>query len=168
VQERLPGATITDPGAEAIVAMNDRVAGNSPTGRMFHHQLRLPPTDGLLEQYDARSRRLLDRIKELHAGSNPAAFNGDDLVHPDLTVPNLLCNRSGEVTGVVDWNLGVARGDRRFGLVKLLFDLTWASRPRPRTASDRDSARPDRRGRSRHDPGRHPARLLGAPTRSAC
>ncbi|ONI74288.1 hypothetical protein BWI15_13230 [Kribbella sp. ALI-6-A] len=42
-------------------------------------------------------------------------------------MPNVLFNRSGEVTGVVDWNLGVARGDRRFGLVKLMFDLTWAA-----------------------------------------
>jgi hypothetical protein len=90
-------------------------------------QLQLPPADGLLEQYDARSRRLLVRIRELIAGSSTAAFNGDDLVHPDLTVPNVLFDRSGEVTGVVDWNLGVARGDRRFGLVKLLFDLTWAA-----------------------------------------
>jgi aminoglycoside phosphotransferase (APT) family kinase protein len=131
VQEKLPGATIIEPGAEAIdaiVAVNDRFAGllvNRPD--VPPPQLQLPPADGLLEQYDARSRRLLDRIRELDAGANSAAFNGDDLVHPDLTVPNVLFDRSGEVTGVVDWNLGVARGDRRFGLVKLLFDLTWAA-----------------------------------------
>lgn len=52
---------------------------------------------------------------------------GDDLVHLDFTVPNVLFDADGKITGVVDWNNGVARGDRRFALIKLLFDLTWDS-----------------------------------------
>ncbi|ADB33430.1 aminoglycoside phosphotransferase [Kribbella flavida DSM 17836] len=142
VQEKLPGATITEAGAEtvdAIVAMNDRFAGLlADRADVPGPQVRLSPAHGLLEQYGARSSRLLDRIRELDspshggpassgAGAAGLAIDGDDLVHPDLTVPNVLFGRTGAVTGVVDWNLGVARGDRRFGLVKLLFDLTWAA-----------------------------------------
>jgi hypothetical protein len=35
----------------------------------------------------------------------------------------MLYDQSGRVTGIVDWNFGVARGDRHFALVKLRNDL---------------------------------------------
>jgi aminoglycoside phosphotransferase (APT) family kinase protein len=40
-------------------------------------------------------------------------------------VSNVLLDEHGRLTGVIDWNNGAFRGDRRFALVKLLFDLTW-------------------------------------------
>jgi aminoglycoside phosphotransferase (APT) family kinase protein len=61
---------------------------------------------------------------------------GDDLVHVDLTVPNVLFDARERISGVVDWNYGVALGDRWFGVVKLLHNLSFdaatgggASRP---------------------------------------
>lgn len=37
----------------------------------------------------------------------------------------MLFDRTGHVSGVVDWNFGVARGDRRFALIKTRFELAW-------------------------------------------
>jgi aminoglycoside phosphotransferase (APT) family kinase protein len=88
------------------------------------------PRHETLAGYDERSRRMLRLIREAGAGE-PHEMTGDDLVHTDFTVPNVLFDESGNVTGIVDWNFGVARGDRKFGLVKLRFDLTWALRYAP-------------------------------------
>lgn len=33
---------------------------------------------------------------------------------------------AGKISGVVDWNQGIARGDRRFALVGLRSDLEWS------------------------------------------
>jgi aminoglycoside phosphotransferase (APT) family kinase protein len=135
VQERLPGAPAARTNVaviDAMVAMNERFAGllaNRPDVPIPALYLResgpVFPRHEVLAGHSERSRRLLDRIHEVGA-SEPKEMVGDDLVHTDFTVPNLLFDESGEITGVVDWNFGVARGDRRFGLVKLLFDLTWA------------------------------------------
>ncbi|WP_020575918.1 hypothetical protein [Actinopolymorpha alba] len=44
--------------------------------------------------------------------------------NPDYTPPNVLFDNSGQISGIVDWNGGVARGDRCFALVGLRADLT--------------------------------------------
>jgi hypothetical protein len=84
------------------------------------------PRHELLEGYSDRSRKLLGRIREVGAAEHNEMV-GNDLVHPDFTVPNVLFDDTGQISGVVDWNLGVARGDRRWALIKLRFDLTWAA-----------------------------------------
>jgi aminoglycoside phosphotransferase (APT) family kinase protein len=132
VQERLPGRHPERVGAaviDTLVAANDgfahlladrrdvplpvlQLAGAGQAGQ-WHETL---------EQYSSRSRRLLREIER--TGHQSDATAGDDLVHPDLTVSNVLLEGD-RVTGVVDWNDGAFRGDRRFSLVKLLFDLTW-------------------------------------------
>ena len=136
VQERLPGAPPrrTDKAViDTVLAMNERFAGmladrpDVPVPRL-HLQRSGPefPRHETLEGYDDRSRRLLRIIREI--GAAPVhEMTGDDLVHTDYTIPNVLVDESGQITGVVDWNFGVARGDRRFGLVKLRFDLGWAA-----------------------------------------
>jgi aminoglycoside phosphotransferase (APT) family kinase protein len=136
VQERLPGKPIAESDAstiDAILALNDRFAHlladrpDVPTPPLYLRESGDPvPRHEPLEQYGPRSRRLLRRIREVGA-AEIHEMSGDDLVHVDLTVPNILFDESGRLSGVVDWNFGVARGDRRFGLVKLLFDLTWAA-----------------------------------------
>jgi aminoglycoside phosphotransferase (APT) family kinase protein len=139
VQERLPGehATLVDADLiDTLVAANDGFAGMASA----HPDIPIPPLHlarsgpvfprhERLEQYSARSRRLLRRIQSVGNGQ-PNEMDGDDVVHPDFTVPNVLFGGDGQVTGIVDWNGGVARGDRRFALVKLLFDLTWDSAAR--------------------------------------
>jgi aminoglycoside phosphotransferase (APT) family kinase protein len=136
VQERLPGepARRTDVAViEAMLALNERFAGllagrrDVPVPPLYLRQSGPDfPRHETLAGYDDRSRRMLRRILEVGAGE-PHEMTGDDLVHTDFTVPNVLFDESGQVTGVVDWNFGIARGDRRFGLVKLRFDLTWAA-----------------------------------------
>ncbi len=46
-------------------------------------------------------------------------MTGDDLVHTDYSLGNVLWDEGGQISGVVDWNFGVARGDRRFALLGL-------------------------------------------------
>lgn len=135
VQERLPGAPVrhADAGViDALVAMNDRFAGLLADRR----DVEVPPLylrrsgpaywrHESLARYDDRTRQLLDQIRGIGA-AGPHEMLGDDLVHRDYTLGNILFNHAGRVTGVVDWNEGVARGDRRFALAGLLFDLSFS------------------------------------------
>ncbi|MGH3488254.1 MAG: aminoglycoside phosphotransferase family protein [Actinopolymorphaceae bacterium] len=136
VQERLPGSPPrrTDAHAiEAMLAINERFAGllaDRPDVAVPPLCLResgpVFPRHETLADYSDRSRRLLRLIRDVGAAERHE-MAGDDLVHTDFTVPNVLFDDSGQVTGVVDWNFGVARGDRHFALVALRFDLTWAA-----------------------------------------
>ncbi len=131
VQERLPGAppsrvdlamvehlvTIAGRGADLLRGRRDVPAAElyllrSGPGFCLHQPL---------AQYDDRTRRLLDVIRRIGTAS-PHRMAGDDLVHLDFHAGNVLVDRTGAVTGVVDWD-GVARGDHRFALVTLRFDL---------------------------------------------
>lgn len=135
VQERLPGRPASRLDAEAIdamVAVNERFAGlladraDVPTPA-----LRLgpdhpdPSTTAALIDHSARSRHLLERIRGI-AETAPPTIAGDDLLHPDLTVGNVLYE-SGQVSGVVDWNWGAHRGDRHFALIGIYIDLFWST-----------------------------------------
>ncbi|MEQ7008793.1 phosphotransferase [Actinopolymorpha sp. B17G11] len=136
VQERLPGSPPrrTDVHAiEAMLAINERFArllADRPDVVIPPLYLRKSgpvfPRHETLAGYSDRSRRLLRLIREV-GNAERHEMAGDDLVHTDFTVPNVLFDDSGQVTGVVDWNFGVARGDRHFALVGLRFDLTWAA-----------------------------------------
>jgi Ser/Thr protein kinase RdoA (MazF antagonist) len=136
VQERLAG---TPPGAvdvhlvETIAEIAGRGAGllrdrpDVPAVELY--LLRSGPgfcVHASLAQYDDRTRRLLSVIRRIGSES-PLTMAGDDLVHLDLTTGNVLVDRTGAVTGVVDWD-GVGRGDHRFALVTLRFDAAAAPR----------------------------------------
>ena len=136
VQERLPGRHIryVDVATvDALVAMNDRFAGmladrsDVPNPSLClrrnagHDSLHEP-----LERYDSRTRRMLRLIQEI-GDEMPDRITGDDLLHVDYARGNVLTDESGRITGVVDWNLGVARGDRRLALVSLRSDLQWSA-----------------------------------------
>jgi hypothetical protein len=136
VQQRLPGApaaVITAVLIEQMVDVVDRCIGlavaefgelldpvelyltSSGPGFCLHQTLRV---------YDDRTRRLLGRINEI--GRHDDGRRGDDLVHLDFHPENLL-TVDGRLTGIVDWD-GIGRGDRRFALVTLLFDLAHGRR----------------------------------------
>jgi aminoglycoside phosphotransferase (APT) family kinase protein len=131
VQERLPGeppSRVDLALVENLVAIAGRGArllrerADVPTAEL--HLLRSGPGFCLhetLAQYDERTRRLLDLVRRIGAAS-PHRMAGHDLVHTDFHPGNVLVDRTGAVTGVVDWD-GVARGDHRFALVTLRFDL---------------------------------------------
>jgi hypothetical protein len=152
VQERLPGRPIgwvDIDTVDALVEMNDRFAGlladrpDVPSQSLSLH--REPKNEWLhemLERYDARTRRMLGRIQEI--GDTVADLvPGDDLLHVDYARGNVLADEFGRVTGVIDWNNGVARGDRNFALVSLRSDLEWKALSRGgvddihRTATER-------------------------------
>lgn len=133
VQERLTGSTANRADVDivdAIIAMNERFAGllvERPDVQPPRLSLGRPgdpiPTD-LIEAHSERARRLL-RVIRGTAGEPGRDVVGDDLVHVDLTVPNMLFDPAGTISGVVDWNYGVDRGDRYFGLMKLLHTLSF-------------------------------------------
>ena len=130
VQERLPGRPAEHIDAaviDAMVAMNERFAGRlaerpdirtpklylEQSGPAFYRH-------ETLARYSSRSRRLLERIEQL----GPYELTGTDLLHADYTLGNVLFDGD-EISGVVDW--GLCRGDRRFALVGLRFDLAWTA-----------------------------------------
>lgn len=50
-------------------------------------------------------------------------MTGADAVHTDYSLGNVLWDEHGQISGIVDWNFGVARGDRRFALLGMRFHL---------------------------------------------
>lgn len=132
VQERLPGrhaGRVDASVIDAMVAMNEQFAGllvdrsdvpsppTFPTPGPGHH-----PWEQTLGRYSDRSRRLLRRFREM-GGGDLHEMTGDDLVHTDYTFDNVLFDESGRISGIVDWNFGAARGDRRFALLSLRINL---------------------------------------------
>lgn len=132
VQERLPGRPIfrvRPDMIEAIVAMNERFAG------LLSDRPGVPPPpafaasrygDGqwgrTVGRLGARGQRLLVNLDGLNGGES-YAMSGNDLVHPDYGIANILWDEEGRITGVVDWNWGAGRGDRRFALLGLAKNL---------------------------------------------
>jgi len=140
LQERLPGEPIMVLDGAAVtelISVNERFAGLL-AGR---YDVPVAPFDvadlvgadlgsvserfPMVAQHSRATARLVRRIQQAGALTTMNQAVGDDLVHPDLTSPNVLFGPTGTVTGVVDWNEGVYRGDRHGALVKLLFDATW-------------------------------------------
>lgn len=130
VQERLPGepAARVDAGIiDAMVATNERFAGllaGRPDVPVQPMSLQTGEKHRYLEEHSPRSRRILDRIHEIGA-AEPHEMSGDDLVHPDYTFGNVLYDERGQVSGVVDWNWGIGRGDRHLALIRIYIDLFW-------------------------------------------
>lgn len=135
VQERLPGVPAAEIGPEVI----DRMIGASEPFSGILETRREVPTQQLhlrssgpdfmrhetLTSYSPRSRKLLARILDI-GRDRPDEVRGDDLVHPDYTFGNVLFS-GGEVSGIVDWNGGIARGDRWLSLVGLRFEMSWST-----------------------------------------
>lgn len=139
VQERLPGKQIwrvDEHLIDAMIEVNDRFAGllaDRPDVLNPSLCLRREPTNDWrhqpLEDYNARTRTILRWIQEI-GDQVPDRIPGGDLLHVDYARGNVLADDHGRITGVVDWNLGVARGDRHYALVSLRSDLEWNALPR--------------------------------------
>ncbi len=126
VQERLPGQHVTrlyGGVVEEMVAMNERFAGlladrpdvppppTFPALTADEH-----PWQQTLGRHSKRSRRLLQRLLEIDAGK-PFEMTGDDVVHTDYSLGNVLFDERGKISGIIDWNFGIGRGDRRYALL---------------------------------------------------
>lgn len=132
VQERLPGrhaGRIDASVVDTMVAMNERFAN------LLVDRPDVPPPPafpvlgtgdhpwlGTLGRYSDRSRRLLRQIRDI-GPNGPYEMTGADVVHTDYSLGNVLWDELGQISGVVDWNFGVARGDRRFVLLGMRFHL---------------------------------------------
>jgi aminoglycoside phosphotransferase (APT) family kinase protein len=135
VQERLlgsPPGRMSSAVIDAVVAFNDRFAGlladrpDVPALALCLDRSGDPyPKHEVLANHSDRSRRILERIRRVGARS-PREVAGTDLLHIDLTPPNLLFDEAGGISGIVDWNLGAYRGDRQVALVKTRFELEWS------------------------------------------
>lgn len=68
------------------------------------------------------SRDLLRALRRIGDRCGPAIPAGDDFVHYDFTLANLLSDDA-SITGVIDINPPVLAGDRAFDLATLLFYL---------------------------------------------
>jgi hypothetical protein len=141
VQERLAGsppAHVTPAVIDAIVAINDRFAGvladrpDVPIRPLcLDHSGDPYPRHEVLATHSDRSRLILDAIRKIGV-PGPREMTGDDLLHVDLTGPNILFDDIGVITGIVDWNLGAYRGDRHLALVKTRFEEEWGIHSMPR------------------------------------
>jgi Ser/Thr protein kinase RdoA (MazF antagonist) len=131
VQELLPGAPpphVEVPLVEEMIGLTERAAellsARPDVPAVPLYLLRSGPGFCLhqpLAQYDGRTRMLLDLVRRIGT-EHPNTVAGDDLVHTDFHPGNVLVDRTGAITGVVDWD-GVGRGDRRLDLVTLRFDM---------------------------------------------
>jgi hypothetical protein len=128
VQQLLPGTPPATVDATVLAAMldaHDRCAGllaDDPQPPIVLHLRGSGPGFCLHETlggYDRRTRRLLDWVRTV--GEQRDTADGDDLVHVDFHPGNTLFVGD-RLTGIVDWD-GAGRGDRRFGLVTLRFDV---------------------------------------------
>jgi aminoglycoside phosphotransferase (APT) family kinase protein len=132
VQERLPGHHVAalDPiTAATFVAMNDRFVGvlrdhpRVPRPRAFPDvTLGYGAFERTIGHLGERGRQLLKRLLDVDGG-RPFRMQGEDLVHTDYSPGNVLFDDDGRVSGVVDWNSGAVRGDRRYALL----GLRWGS-----------------------------------------
>ncbi len=152
VQERLPGHhvdTLDRTTVAAFVAMNERFAGLLRR----HPQVPPPPAfpaDGpeygefepTIGEFSRRGRRVLTRLLAVDGG-RPFRMRGDDLVHTDYSPGNVLFDDAGQVSGVVDWNFGAARGDRRYALIGLPWGSVGRRTIRPAELAHLDAALAD-------------------------
>jgi hypothetical protein len=74
---------------------------------------------------DRRAREVVQEIVRLTSSAEDDVLAGGDLVHVDLSAANVLFDEEDRATAVVDWNLGVYRGDHQLALVQTRFDREW-------------------------------------------
>lgn len=137
VQQRLPKAAataLTLDRIRGIVAINDRFAealADLPQVPPLTRWFRPTDTDpylilDLVPRHDHRTREAVEQILRVTTDpANEERLGGDDLVHVDLSAANVLFDDQDRPTAVVDWNLGVYRGDRHLALVQTRFDRQW-------------------------------------------
>lgn len=153
VQERLhQGAsrTLTTKRIDGIVEINERFAGaltdlsDVPPVAQWFQQDGVDPRHilDLVPQHDRRARDVLGEIIDLTTTASGAELlTGNDLVHVDLSAANVLFDEDDSATAVVDWNLGVYRGNRLVALIQTRFDREWFVQPHNADATQVAAAR---------------------------
>jgi hypothetical protein len=140
VQQRLPGFGV-DHGQQRpdrallarllpeLLRLNDAQAGLGTGPRRWPGLLTQTLTTGgdgycLHSTLEARpdTRGLLPVLRRIGDRCGPAIPSGDDFVHYDFTLANLLTDGA-TITGVIDINPPALAGDRAFDLATLLYYL---------------------------------------------
>ena len=151
---------------DAMVAMNERFAHLLTDRPDVPLPAAFPTSDGggdrweeTLGHYSDRTRRVLKRLHEIEGGE-PYVMAGNDLLHTDYSLGNVLFDDNGQISGIVDWNFGADRGDRRYALLAIRANLVnegaWYSR-------DSGCSRSTGRGTHQHDRSGTAAHLPCAP-----
>ncbi len=137
VQERLPkgpSRMLSPRRVDELVKINDRFAGVMidfpdvpPVAQWFlQDDDDQQPIVDLVPPGDHRAGDVVGEIVRLTTGtSSVETLAGPDLVHVDLSAANVLFDDADTATAVVDWNLGIFRGDRRLALVQTRLDREW-------------------------------------------
>lgn len=163
VQERLPRipSRLTAARVDGLVAINDRCAGvlaprpDVPAPAMCRQRSDDPAGHPRLAELGRPHRRVLEELSCIRRRAPAEIAAGTDLVHIDLSPANVLFDETDRATAVVDWNLGVYRGDRMFALVNTRFDREWFVRsPDADPVESRAAAHLDEILAERIDPGR--------------
>lgn len=136
VQHQLPmgpSRQLTVKRIEGLVEINERFAGAVaclPDVPSVTEWFRPAGGDGrqiveLVPEGDRRASDVVNEIVRLITEAPRDVLAGHDLVHVDLSAANVLFDEDDSATAVVDWNLGVYRGDCRLALVQTRFDREW-------------------------------------------
>ena len=143
-QQVLPGAPVRNPSPAMVAQVVGCVAAMAgvacplpppderPWGASVVHAL-TTGSDGWamhepLRTGGRRAAAVLDRVRAVGAGAEPAWFPTTGLVHLDLHTDNVLAGDDGTLTGMIDWE-GACGGDPRFDLVRFAFDLDGHDQP---------------------------------------
>jgi hypothetical protein len=147
VQELLAGTTgrpMTNSLVDQLLAINVLQSGlaDEPPDA-WRNTMATSLTDGLVGYcehgsllHDARTVKLLDRIRSVGRDLDLGALSADDIVHYDLHPGNVLTLDDDHLSGIVDWTAFV--GDRLIDVVMLAFtsmqtasddtlDLVWSA-----------------------------------------
>lgn len=129
VQGALPGApprALTDGHLDQLLALIDLQAGRAISGEQdwSDYVTRVVFTGesgwaGSLRGHSGATLEVLGRIERAVAGKRGYRRVGDDIVHGDLGLGNLLAH-GGRISGIVDWD-AAGCGDRALDLAKLFF-----------------------------------------------
>jgi hypothetical protein len=108
------------PGAGSMNANID--VWLSALERSLYDDLRTSACHPLFLQSSPIGRRFVARAQATFAAARPALAAARDVIHGDFSAGNILCNDSGALTAVLDWQHGCV-GHRGFDLIGLEWDV---------------------------------------------
>lgn len=88
----------------------------------LHHELPLSPCRPIALERTALGKEFVARARTAFAAAASALATAHDLIHGDFSAGNILCDDTGKLTAILDWQHGGV-GHRGFDLIGLEWDL---------------------------------------------